>query len=241
MSSIGKALEHVRGCIASAALRRSAAKLGSPSASPDVRLVAVSKTKPLAMIMEAYQHGQRAFGENYVQELWDKSHDPTVPADVAWHFIGHLQTNKCNTIADVPQLAMVETIDSIRLADALNKALAKRERAPVAVLVQVNTSKEESKAGVAPSACSDLARHIVQNCPALRLAGLMTIGDPDAHVVPNPDFQELMSCRDSVAAAIGVSPDSLELSMGMSGDYEHAVEMGSTNVRIGSTIFGSRS
>lgn len=238
LSPLARALETIRSKIAAASAAYGA-KTGN--ASPPVRLVAVSKTKPLAMVLEAHTHGQRVFGENYVQELVDKAKDPQAPADIEWHFIGHLQTNKCNALADLPRLMMVETVDSARLADALNKAVAKKPRpAPLAVMVQVNTSQEESKSGIPTGECVALAEHIVKQCPSLRLAGLMTIGDPDRHVVPNPDFEALVQCRAAVAAALGVDADTLELSMGMSGDFEHAVEMGSTNVRVGSSIFGAR-
>ena len=240
-----------------------------------VRVVAVSKTKPAEALAEAYAAGQRDFGENYVQELIDKA--PLLPADVRWRFIGHLQSNKAKSlVAGVPGLAAVETVDSAKLADRLEAAVAavrageKGARvgvgaasgagpsaegagngggggAPVAsstspldVFVQVNTSGEESKHGVEPGqACVDLARHVRDRCPNLRLAGLMTIGQPDYSSRPE-NFERLAACRAEVAAALGLDAGALEMSMGMSGDFEQAVEMGSTNVRVGSTIFGAR-
>ncbi|KAG2444301.1 hypothetical protein HXX76_001058 [Chlamydomonas incerta] len=205
-----------------------------------VRLVAVSKTKPVEALQEAYDAGQRVFGENYVQEMLDKA--PALPGDVQWHFIGHLQSNKVKAVIEgVPSLAMVETVDSAKLADKLNKVLegVSGRTGPLAVMVQVNTSGEESKYGVEPADCVALAKHIAQNCPKLRLAGLMTIGMPDYSSRPE-NFTCLAACRDAVAAELGLAPDSLELSMGMSGDFEQAIEMGSTNVRVGSTIFGAR-
>ncbi|KAG2447040.1 hypothetical protein HYH02_007791 [Chlamydomonas schloesseri] len=211
-----------------------------------VRLVAVSKTKPVEALQEAYEAGQRVFGENYVQEMLDKA--PALPADIQWHFIGHLQSNKVKAVVEsVPNLAMVETVDSTKLADKLNKAVEaySGRTTPLAVMVQwVNTSGEESKYGVEPSECVALARHIVQNCPKLRLAGLMTIGMPDYSSRPE-NFTCLAACRDAVAAdllGLGLADPahSLELSMGMSGDFEQAIEMGATNIRVGSTIFGAR-
>lgn len=204
------------------------------------RLVAVSKTKPAAALREAYDAGQRVFGENYVQELLDKA--PLLPADVGWHFIGHLQSNKVKPLLEgVPNLAMVETVDSTKLADRLNRIAGELGRpARLAVLVQVNTSGEETKYGCEPEQCVALAQHIASSCSSLRLAGLMTIGQPDYSSRPE-NFMCLAQCRDKVAAALGIEPQELELSMGMSGDFEQAIEMGSTNVRVGSTIFGARS
>ena len=203
------------------------------------RLVAVSKTKPAAAVQEGYDAGQRDFGENYVQELLDKA--PVLPADIRWHFIGHLQSNKAKALVQgVPSLAIVETVDSAKLADKLDAAVAAVGRPPLAVFVQVNTSGEESKYGVDPGeACVSLAQHVATACPHLRLAGLMTIGMPDYTSRPE-NFECLARCRAEVAAALGASEADLELSMGMSGDFENAVAMGSTNVRVGSTIFGAR-
>jgi len=203
------------------------------------RLVAVSKTKPAELIQQAYDVGHRDFGENYVQELCEKA--PALPADIRWHFIGHLQSNKVAALVkSVPNLAFVETVDSERLARKLNGAVEAQGRPPLNVLVQVNTSGEESKSGVEPGAPAvELSRFIVTECAHLRLRGLMTIGMPDYTSRPE-NFQCLQQCRREVAAAIGVDEADLELSMGMSGDFEAATEMGSTNVRVGSTIFGAR-
>jgi uncharacterized pyridoxal phosphate-containing UPF0001 family protein len=240
-----------------------------------VRVVAVSKTKPVEALREAYElGGQRDFGENYVQELLEKA--PLLPqADIRWRFIGHLQSNKARALVEGcwPRLAAVETVDGTKLADRLEAAVAGvvsvgggkggggagaaaasgGEAATAAgaaaqpprrldVFVQVNTSGEESKHGVEPGEpCVALARHVAERCPHLRLAGLMTIGQPDYSSRPE-NFARLAECRAAVAAALGLGPpeDALELSMGMSGDFEQAVEMGSTNVRVGSTIFGAR-
>lgn len=202
------------------------------------RLVAVSKTKPAELVQEAYNAGQRDFGENYVQELLDKA--PHLPPDILWHFIGHLQSNKARALVEaVPNLAMVETVDSEKLASRLDVATEAVGRSPLRVMVQVNTSGEETKYGVEPGECVALARHIHEACKHLRLAGLMTIGQPDYSSRPE-NFSCLAECRRQVAEALGVPESELELSMGMSGDFEQAVEMGSTNVRVGSTLFGAR-
>ncbi|KAL8560273.1 hypothetical protein ACOMHN_006004 [Nucella lapillus] len=211
------------------------------------RLVAVSKTKPAEMIMEAYASGQRHFGENYVRELVDKGNNPEILQkckDLKWHFIGHLQRNKVNKIAGIAGLHMVETVDTDKLAQALNNAWSKQPSStqPLAVMVQINTSKEENKNGVGPSEAVALSKFIQEECSHLRLAGLMTIGSVVSSVSGqlNPDFECLTECRKVVSEALGISELDLELSMGMSQDFEHAIEAGSTNVRVGSTVFGAR-
>ncbi|XP_022086653.1 pyridoxal phosphate homeostasis protein-like [Acanthaster planci] len=214
--------------------------------SPNLRLVAVTKTKPKEMVLEAYKHGQKNFGENYVQELVEKSHDAEILKacrEIRWHFIGHLQTNKVKKVLEAPNLYMVETVDSVKLANELNKTwekLAKGWR--LKVMVQINTSGEEQKHGVPPSQCCDLYDHVRQKCGALDVVGIMTIGafDHDLSKGPNPDFQTLIKCREDICSKFGLPKESIELSMGMSNDFEHAIEVGSTNIRVGSTIFGAR-
>jgi pyridoxal phosphate enzyme (YggS family) len=201
----------------------------------NVRLVAVSKLKPVAVLQEAFDAGARHFGENYVQELTAKA--PDMSSDIKWHFIGALQSNKAKQLVKkVPNLFMVETVSGLKLANQLNKACVNCERTPLKVLVQVNTSNEESKSGIPIEECLPLVSHIREQCPGLEFAGLMTIGiagDRD-------NFQTLVSCRDNLCSKLGLDANDLELSMGMSGDFELAIEMGSTNVRVGSTIFGAR-
>ncbi|KAK1297498.1 hypothetical protein QJS10_CPB15g02038 [Acorus calamus] len=203
-----------------------------------VRVVAVSKTKPASLIRQVYDAGHRCFGENYVQELVDKA--PQLPEDIEWHFIGHLQSNKVKTIlSSVPNLDMVESVDNEKLANLLDRTVANIGRKPLKVLVQVNTSGEESKNGVEPSECVGLAKHVKLSCPNLEFSGLMTIGMLDYSSTPE-NFKTLANCRAEVCNVLGITEEQCELSMGMSGDFEKAIEMGSTNVRIGSTIFGPR-
>jgi pyridoxal phosphate enzyme (YggS family) len=155
-----------------------------------------------------------------------------------------LQSNKAKLVAAAKGLAVVETISSIKLANTLEKALAAVGReTPLPVYVQVNTSGEEAKGGVPPAGCAAIVAHISGQCPHLQFTGLMTIGEYGRVMQPgevNPDFVALAECRLQVAAAVGMEVAEVELSMGMSGDYEHAIELGSTNVRVGSTIFGAR-
>ncbi|XP_015884186.1 uncharacterized protein LOC107419867 [Ziziphus jujuba] len=203
-----------------------------------VRVVAVSKTKPVSVLRQVYDAGHRCFGENYVQEIVEKA--PQLPEDIEWHFIGNLQSNKVKPLlTGVPNLAMVETVDDEKIANHLERAVASIGRKPLKVMVQVNTSGETSKSGVEPSGCVELAKHVSLKCPNLEFCGLMTIGMLDYTSTPE-NFKTLANCRSEVCKALGITEEQCELSMGMSGDFELAIEMGSTNVRIGSTIFGPR-
>lgn len=204
----------------------------------DVRVVAVSKTKPVSLIRQVYDAGHRCFGENYVQEFIDKA--PQLPKDIDWHFIGHLQSNKAKSLlAAVPNLSMVQGVDNEKIANHLDRAVLSVGRKPLAVMVQVNTSGEISKSGIEPTSCVELVKHVKFSCPNLVFSGLMTIGMPDYTSTPE-NFRTLSRCRVEICKELGMPENECELSMGMSGDFELAIEMGSTNVRIGSTIFGPR-
>jgi pyridoxal phosphate enzyme (YggS family) len=204
----------------------------------DVRLVAVSKTKPLALVQAAYASGQRCFGENYAQELVEKAeaigHD-----DVQWHFIGGLQSNKANMLVKgvVPYgKLVVETVNSLKVAKKLDNAMNEFDGKTLEVFVQINTSGEDSKSGVNPKEAAELCEQIVKECERVKLKGVMTIGAPgDLECL-----DALVACRNQVAEKLEMEPKDLEVSMGMSGDYELAIQRGSTNVRVGSTIFGAR-
>eukprot|EP00744_Colponema_vietnamica_P022159 GILI01031790.1.p1 GENE.GILI01031790.1~~GILI01031790.1.p1 ORF type:complete len:268 (+),score=45.49 GILI01031790.1:82-804(+) len=228
-SPIARALNDVKNKIAQI--------VSEKSLSQEVRLVAVSKTFPAEAVQEAYDAGHRHFGENYVQELldkWDK-----LPSDIKWHMIGHLQSNKCKSIIQVPNLWVVESVDSEKLASKLDAACSSVGRESLNVFVQVNTSGEDSKSGCEPAECVPLVRHVLNQCPRLKFMGLMTIGR--LADTPQPDcFQLLSDCRRQVCEQLQLDPANVELSMGMSGDYNIALEMGSTNVRVGSSIFGHR-
>ncbi|XP_032794388.1 pyridoxal phosphate homeostasis protein [Daphnia magna] len=235
-------LEFVRAKMIAASLKRAEEAVAYKTP----RLVAVSKTKPAIDVIEAYHAGQRHFGENYIQELAEKSADSKILEkcpEICWHFIGHLQRNKVNKILSVQNLYMIETVDSLKLASALNTSWIKLEKTEkLKIMVQVNTSGEENKNGVPPSEATNLTKQIMNDCPGLEVCGLMTIGayDYDVTLGPNPDFLKLVECHKEICHILDIQPGSLELSMGMSSDYEHAIELGSTNVRIGSTIFGPR-
>ncbi|GLV35896.1 uncharacterized protein CBL_09886 [Carabus blaptoides fortunei] len=210
-------------------------------------LVAASKTNPAESIIAAYQAGQRHFGENYVQELVEKGNHADVLEkckDIKWHLIGHLQSNKINKVLSMPNFYLLETVDSDKLATALNKAWPKygAPNTQLKVMIQVNTSLEDVKSGVPPEEVATLAKYIMESCPNLKLEGLMTIGkygyNPEDG--PNPDFLCLRKCRQDVCQSLNIDWKQFQLSMGMSTDYEQAVELGSTMVRVGTAIFGAR-
>ncbi|XP_041955019.1 pyridoxal phosphate homeostasis protein isoform X1 [Alosa sapidissima] len=240
---VAKAVQSVVDRVNQAAARR-------PKTLPCVppRLVAVSKTKPPEMVVQAYQQGQRNFGENYVNELVDKASHPQILSscpEIKWHFIGHLQKNNVNKLLGVPNLFMVETVDSAKLADKVNSSWQRIRAANtqrLKIMVQINTSGEDSKHGLPPADTVNTVKHIVSNCPTLHFAGLMTIGryGYDLSEGPNPDFQMLLKCRQQICENLQMPVEEVELSMGMSTDFEHAIEVGSTNVRVGSIIFGNR-
>ncbi|NXV93170.1 PLPHP protein, partial [Calonectris borealis] len=239
---LGPALRAVTEQVQQAAARR---PQGLPAVQP--RLVAVSKTKPAEMVIDAYSHGQRSFGENYVSWL-----DPTRGElglilsscpEIKWHFIGHLQKHNVNKLIAVPNLFMLETVDSVKLADRVNSSWQKKGLSQkLKVMVQVNTSGEDSKHGLPPGDTTAAVEHVINKCPSLEFVGLMTIGSVghDLSKGPNPDFQMLLSLRQEVCEKLNLPVEKVELSMGMSTDFQHAIEVGSTNVRIGSTIFGER-
>ncbi|CAN1222594.1 Pyridoxal phosphate homeostasis protein [Linum grandiflorum] len=206
--------------------------------SNQVRLVAVSKTKPVSVLRQVYDAGHRCFGENYVQELIDKA--PQLPADVEWHFIGNLQSNKVKPLLGIQSTIKYGFVHfSLQIASRLDRVVESLGRKPLKVFIQVNTSGEESKNGVEPSSCVELAKHVSDSCSNLEFCGLMTIGMLDFSSTPE-NFKTLASCRSEVCKALGIEEEQCELSMGMSNDFEQAIEMGSTNVRVGSIIFGAR-
>ncbi|GMH26875.1 hypothetical protein Nepgr_028718 [Nepenthes gracilis] len=233
------AMEGVAGAALRSIIQRVSQAAERSGRSPDqVKIVAASKTKPVAVIRQVYDAGHRFFGENYVQELLEKA--PQLPDDIEWHFIGNLQSNKVKPLlTGVPKLAMVETVDDEKIANHLDRMVASIQRKPLKVLVQVNTSGETSKFGVEPRGCVELVKHVSLNCPNLEFCGLMTIGMLDYTSTPE-NFKTLINCRSEVCRALGIAEEQCELSMGMSADFEQAIEMGSTIVRVGSSIFGPR-
>jgi pyridoxal phosphate enzyme (YggS family) len=188
-----------------------------------VRLIAVSKTKPVALLREAFDAGQRLFGENYAQELREKSE--ALPA-VEWHFIGALQTNKAKLV--VGRAALIHTCDRLALAQELSKR-AQGAGVTQRLLLEVNVGREQQKAGALPEDVPALLQQ-VRALPSLRCDGLMCI--PPASGDPRLHFRALRELGKRLALP--------ELSMGMSADYEVAIEEGATLVRVGTAIFGER-
>lgn len=201
----------------------------------DVTVLAVSKTKPESDIMDLYEAGQRDFGENYIQELREKADH--LPKDIRWHMIGHLQRNKVKYIAGY--IAMIHSVDTAELAETIEKEAAKHDRV-IPVLIEVNVAGEESKFGVSLREAPALAAFI-DNLPHLALRGFMTsaplVDDPEKD---RPVFRALRQL--SVDTDLKKLNNSVidTLSMGMSNDFEVAVEEGSTIVRVGTDIFGKR-
>jgi pyridoxal phosphate enzyme (YggS family) len=191
-----------------------------------VRLVAVSKTQPAAAIREAYAAGQRDFGENYAQEWREKADALADLADLRWHFIGALQTNKVKYLAG--RVHAIHTVDRVELAREISKRFAAKG-AVARVFLEVNTGGEHTKAGCAPEAAPALAE-AVRALPGLAVAGLMAIPPPEED--PRPHFRLLRALRDRLGLR--------ELSMGMSADWPIAIEEGATLIRVGTAIFGER-
>ena len=212
-------------------IARAAARSGRDSA--EVALVAVSKVHPPDAIRAAYAAGQREFGENYAQELRDKAAALADLPDLRWHFIGHLQRNKAKYVA--PHAALVETVDSPRLADALARQAERHERV-IPCLVQVNVGGEAQKSGCASDEAADLVA-AVEAHERLALEGLMTI--PPFEL----DAGETRVYFDALAALrerLGGPRRLRHLSMGMSHDFEQAIAAGATLVRVGTAVFGPR-
>jgi len=226
MSAIADNLQAVQARISNAA----AAVGRSPES---VRLLAVSKTWPLACVLDAAEAGQRAFGENYVQEGIDKI-TAVSGRNLEWHFIGPLQSNKTKPVAE--HFDWVHSIDRLKIAERLS-AQRPAYLAPLQVCVQINVSGEASKSGCAPDEALALCRAVAA-LPGLQLRGLMAIPEPtddlQAQRIP---FRKLRELREQICAA-GLPLDTL--SMGMSHDLEAAVAEGATIVRIGTAIFGER-
>jgi hypothetical protein len=215
---------------------RMAAACKRAGRNPDtVRLVAVSKTKPAAMIDQAAAAGQTLFGENYVQEFVAKTEEVTAP--VTWHFIGSLQTNKVKYLAG--KVAMIHSVDRLSLAKEIDRQWSKLDR-PVDILIQVNLGEEETKSGTDEAALQDLVRQVAV-LPYVRIRGLMALppylDDPEQ---VRPFFRRLHQLADGIAAMTLPGVEMQELSMGMSHDFEAAIEEGASLVRVGSAIFGSR-
>jgi PLP dependent protein len=225
--SVARNLEGVRARIGAACSR-----VGRDPAT--VRIVAVSKTQPAAAVVEAITAGADAIGENRVQEAATKR--PLVAGATPWHLIGPLQRNKAKTALDF--FDVVETVDRLEIAARLEALLASSARV-LPVFVEVNVGGEAQKSGVDAAAAPALVAHVLESCPHIELRGLMTVPpyDPDPGR-SRPHFAELRRIAGEIAGRFGLP--ALDLSMGMSEDFEVAIEEGATVVRLGRILFGER-
>jgi PLP dependent protein len=202
------------------------------------KLIAVSKTQPIEKLEEAYASGQRIFGENKVQEVVPKFE--ALPKDIEWHMIGHLQSNKVKYIA--PFIHLIHSVDSARLLEEINKQARKSDRT-IPCLLQLHIAKEETKFGFSEDEVMELLQSAsfktFQNIKIIGLMGMATFSDNPAQV--RTEFKSLKMFFDALKkSSLPQGVEMTELSMGMSGDYKIAIEEGSTMVRVGSAIFGSR-
>lgn len=201
----------------------------------EVTLIAVSKTKPLFMLEEAYEAGARDFGENKVQEILEKH--PKMPEDARFHMIGHLQRNKVKQV--LPHAVLIHSVDSYRLAEQISQEAGKLG-ITAKILLEVNVAKEESKFGMMPEDVEEMAVQIAA-LPHLQIEGLMTIApfvdDPEKN---RPVFRKLYQLSVDIKKKNIDNVNMGVLSMGMTGDYQVAVEEGSTMIRVGTGIFGAR-
>ena len=201
----------------------------------EVTLIAVSKTKPLFMLEEAYEAGARDFGENKVQEILEKH--PKMPEDARFHMIGHLQRNNVKQV--LPHAVLIHSVDSYRLAEQISQEAGKLG-ITAKILLEVNVAKEESKFGMMPEDVEEMAGQIAA-LPHLQIEGLMTIApfvdDPEKN---RPVFRKLYQLSVDIKKKNIDNVNMGVLSMGMTGDYQVAVEEGSTMIRVGTGIFGAR-
>jgi len=202
-----------------------------------VTLVAVSKTKPVADLMEAYNAGQRIFGENKIQEMTDKWEE--MPKDIQWHMIGHVQTNKVKFMAEY--VSLIHGVDSLKLLQEINKQAQKHNRV-IECLLQIYIAEEESKFGLDEEELSEILNSdelkSMNNIKIVGLMGMATFTDNQNQI--KKEFDNLKNIFDKVCHLKTDNCQLNTISMGMSGDYKLAIECGSTMVRIGSSIFGGR-
>jgi pyridoxal phosphate enzyme (YggS family) len=200
-----------------------------------VALLAVSKTQPAALVRAAHAAGQRDFGENRVQELVAKAAELRGHADLRWHLIGSLQTNKAKDLLRVQGLTLVHSLDRERLADELQRQLQAAET-ELRVLLQIHATDEPQKHGCPPADAAALLAHVQRSCPRLRVEGLMAMGPAAGD--PEPAFAAVAALRESLRKSSGLPLP--VLSLGMTGDLEAAIAHGSTLVRVGTGVFGAR-
>lgn len=227
--------EYIKDNLTKVRKRVDAAAIKSGRNPEEIILIAVSKTKPIEDLKDAYEAGARYFGENKVQEIVQKR--PDMPEDACFHMIGHLQRNKVRQV--LPYVSMIHSVDSVRLAEQIELEAEKAGR-DVDVLLEVNVAGEESKFGLVPAETEDAVR-VISLMPHVHIRGLMTIApfteDPEEN---RPVFRKLYQLSVDIGKKNIDNVSMCVLSMGMTGDYEVAVEEGATMIRVGTGIFGAR-
>ena len=217
-------------------IRENLLKIKATLPSP-VTLVAVSKTKPVSDLMQAYEVGQRVFGENKIQEMTEKWEQ--MPKDIHWHMIGHIQSNKVKYMA--PYVSLIHGVDSLKLLEEINKQAQKNNRI-IDCLLQLHIAEEETKFGLNEAELNELLQsdrfNKLKNIKVVGLMGMATFTENQTQIIK--EFQHLKTIFDNHQQPTTHNRQLTTLSMGMSGDYQLAIECGSTMVRIGSSIFGTR-
>jgi pyridoxal phosphate enzyme (YggS family) len=195
------------------------------------KLLVVSKTRSVEQILNLYNQGQRDFGENYLNEIIEKS--PILPSDINWYMIGHLQTNKVKRLITVPNLYAIESVDSFKLAKELNNQCGKINRTSLNIYLQINISREQTKSGIHPDEVLQLYEEIVKNCERLKIVGIMSLGE----LGNLAQFEAMYQIKSKICEKFTLNPEEFILSLGTSDDYEKAIEYGSNEVRIGGLLF----
>lgn len=194
-------------------------------------LLVVSKTRSIEQILNLYNQGQRDFGENYLNEIIEKSQK--LPADINWYMIGHLQTNKVKKLLTVPNLFAIESVDSLKLAKELNDQCQKIDRKILNIYLQINISWEDTKSGIKPDGVISLYDDIKKECDRLRIRGIMSLGE----IGNTKQFEEMYDIKLKICNEYNLNQDEFVLSLGTSDDYEKAIVYGSNEVRIGGLLF----
>ena len=205
-------------------------KLAETKLNNFTKLLAVSKRRSIEDMLSIYNEGQRDFGENYVPEIVEKS--AKLPEDINWHLIGHLQGNKCRKILQIKNLKMIESVDSVKLADELEKECKKLGRT-IEILIQVNISQEETKSGVMPENLIQLFKDIYTKCEKVKPVGIMSLGK----LGDIEQFRKMYNFKLEICEELSIEKEKFVLSLGTSDDFESAILEGSNEVRVGGLIF----
>lgn len=195
------------------------------------KLLVVSKTRSVEQIMNLYNQGQRDFGENYLNEIIEKSQK--LPLDINWYMIGHLQTNKVKKLLSVPNLYAIESVDSLKLAKELNSQCDKINRDNLNVYLQINISGEQTKSGINPDDVLKIYEDIIKECDRLKVIGIMSLGE----IGNTKQFEQMFELKSKICEKFNGNMDEFVLSLGTSDDYDKAIEYGSNEVRIGGLLF----